>query len=217
MSLLDFALGPGLKWSLTIMIAGLCWRTVGIFLAHRRKDLSRPRSQALVQGGLRAIITRSAPARELEKNIRFQHIAGYIWHIGLFITVLLYVPHIAFFESILGFGWPGLPTKIVMFASAVSLAILVMLAIRRMTNPVMKMITRPEDYISLVIMISVFVTGLMAYAHIGPRYETMLALHILSVELLFVWIPFSKLAHMIFWPLSRYRIGLYFERKGVKA
>lgn len=217
MTLLDFARGPALQWSLTIMIAGLCWRIIGIFLAHWRKDLSRPRSQALVQGGLRAIITRSAPARELEKNIRFQHIAGYVWHIGLFITVLLYVPHIAFFKSILGFGWPGLPTKIVVFATAVSLAVLITLLIRRMTNPVMKMITRPEDYISLVIIISALVTGLMAYAHIGPRYETMLALHILNVEVLFVWIPFSKLAHMLLWPLSRYRIGLYFERKGVKA
>jgi len=217
MTLLDFARGPALHWSLVIMIVGLSWRVIGVFLGHWRKDLSRPRSEALVQGGLRAIVTRSAPARELEKNIRFQHITGYIWHIGLFITVLFYVPHIAFFKSILGFGWPGLPSHLVVFATAVTLAILVMLMIRRFAHPVMRMITRPDDYISLIIIITALVTGLMAYAHIGLRYETMLALHLLAVEAMFIWIPFSKLAHMVFWPLSRYRIGTYFERKGVKA
>ena len=217
MTLLDFAIGPALQWSLMIMIVGLCWRVVGVFLGRWRRDLSRPRSDALVQGGLRAIITRSAPSRELEKNIRFQHLTGYIWHIGFFMTVLLCEPHIDFFKSILGFGWPGLPSHLVVFPAAIALAILVMLTIRRMIDPMMRTITRPDDYLSLIIIISALITGLMAYAHIGPRYETMLALHILNVELLFVWIPFSKLAHMIFWLLSRYRIGAYFERKGVKA
>ncbi len=217
MTLLEFARGPGLQWSLTIMIVGLCWRVVGVFLGRWRRDLSRPRSEALVQGGLRAIITRSAPAPELEKNIRFQHLTGYIWHIGFFMTVLLYQPHIAFFKSILGFGWPGLPSHLVVIPAAITLAVVVMLTIRRMIHPVMRMITTSDDYISLIVIILALVTGLMAYAHMGLRYETMLALHFISVELLFIWTPFSKLAHMIFWLLSRYRIGTYFERKGVKA
>ncbi len=217
MTLLDFARGPGLQWSLTIMIVGLCWRLVGVFLGRWRRDLSRPRSDALVRGGLRAIITRSAPARELEKNIRTQHIAGYIWHIGFFMTVLLGQAHIAFFKSILGFGWPGLPSHLVVIPASIALAVLVSLMIRRMIHPVMRTITTADDYLSSIIIISALVTGLMAYAHMGPRYETMLALHIINVELLFVWIPFSKLVHMVFWLLSRYRIGTFFERKGVRA
>jgi nitrate reductase gamma subunit len=144
-------------------------------------------------------------------------LTGYIWHIGFFMTVLLYEPHIAFFKSILGFGWPGLPSHLVVIPAAITLAIVVMLTIRRMIHPVMRMITTSDDYISLIVIILALVTGLMAYAHLGLRYETMLALHFISVELLFIWTPFSKLAHSIFWLLSRYRIGTYFERKGVKA
>ncbi|NIA28136.1 MAG: nitrate reductase [Desulfobulbaceae bacterium] len=215
--MLDFARGPGLQWSLTIMIVGLCWRIVGVFLGRWRRDLSRPRSDALVQGGLRAIITRSAPARELEKNIRFQHYTGYVWHIAFFVTVLFYQPHIAFFKSVLGFGWPGLPSHVVVIPASIALAILVTLMIRRIIHPVMRVISTPGDYLSLIIIISALVTGLMAYAHMGPRYETMLGLHIVNVELLLIWIPFSKLVHMVFWLLSRYRIGTFFERKGVRA
>ena len=161
--------------------------------------------------------TRSAPARELEKNIRFQHITGYIWHIGFFATVLLFEPHIAFFESVLGFAWPGLPSHLALVVAAITLAVLVMLTLRRMIHPVMRMITSTDDYVSLIIIISAMVTGIMASTHMFPRYETILAVHILNVELLFIWIPFSKLGHLFFWLLSRYRIGSYFERKGVKA
>jgi nitrate reductase gamma subunit len=217
MTLLDFARGPALQWSLTIMIVGVFWRLIGVFLGRWRRDLSRPRSDALVRGGLRAIVTRSAPAPELEKNIRFQHYTGYIWHIGFFATVLLYEPHIVFFKSILGFGWPGLPSNLIVIIAAITLAMLVMLTIRRIMHPMMRLITTTDDYLSLIIIIAGLVTGLMAYAHVGPRYETMLGLHILNVELLFIWIPFSKLMHMFFWVLSRYRIGTFFERKGIKA
>jgi nitrate reductase gamma subunit len=64
------------------------------------------------------------------------------------------------------------------------------------------------------------VTGFLSYAHVGvfgARYETMLALHILSIEALLVWFPFSKLMHLFYTFPSRYQIGVSMERKGVKA
>jgi nitrate reductase gamma subunit len=49
------------------------------------------------------------------------------------------------------------------------------------------------------------------------RYETVLALHILSICLLLVWFPFGKLMHALFiWP-SRYKVGAAFARRGVRA
>ena len=64
------------------------------------------------------------------------------------------------------------------------------------------------------------VTGFLSYAHVGMagvRYETLLAVHILSIEALLVWFPFSKLMHLFFTFPSRYQIGVSMERKGVKA
>jgi hypothetical protein len=57
----------------------------------------------------------------------------------------------------------------------------------------------------------------MAYAHVGLRYETMLALHILSVEALMLWFPMGKLMHAFLALPSRYQIGVAYERKGVRA
>jgi len=54
----------------------------------------------------------------------------------------------------------------------------------------------------------------MAYSHVGPPYQTMLAIHILSVELLLVWFPFGKLMHAFTIFATRAVTGMAFEKKG---
>lgn len=217
MTLLDFARGPALQWSLIIFVVGVMWRLVGSMFYMIQKDLARPRPSNALKDGLAVIATRSLPAHQFEKRIRFQHYTGYAWHITLFIAVLFFAPHILFFEAILGFRWPNLPNGFILVSSAITLAILIALLIRRASNPVLRVISNADDYISILVVIVPLITGILAFAHIGARYETMLALHLLSVEALFVWFPFGKLMHTaLVWP-SRFQAGAYFGRRGVKA
>lgn len=217
MTLLDFARGPGLQWSLFILIAGVLWRLCGAILIRARKDWSKARRDKSVADGLSAIATRSLPAHAFEKRIRFQHYSGYAWHIALFISVLFFAPHILFFESVLGFAWPNLPNGLILITAAIALAILVALLIRRITHPVQRLISNADDYLSVVLVILPLVTGILANAHIGARYETMLAVHLLSVEAMFVWFPFGKMMHATLTFPSRFEAGTRFGRKGVRA
>jgi len=219
MSLLDFARGPALEWSLLIMVFGIFWRLVGTFLFKGQVYLSKPKGTRFVAAGLRTIATRSWPDERLERTIRFQHYSGYLFHITLFIVIFLFEPHIEFFKWLLGFSWPGLPTNAVTFAAAVTVATLIALGIRRATNPIMKSITNADDWLSWLVTIGPVVTGMMAFAHqnIGIRYEDLLGIHILSVCLLFIWIPFGKLMHMFLLFPGRYQIGEKFEFRGVRA
>lgn len=217
MTLLDFARGPGFEWALIVMVFGICWRVFGIIILSRGKDLSKPRSKSLLLAGMSTIATRSLPPHEFEKKIRFQHFTGYAWHIGFFITVLLSGPHIAFFKGLLGFGWPGLPTPVITIIAAITLAILLALVVRRLFHPVLRVISGADDYISALVTILPIVTGMMTYAHLLFRYETMLAIHILSVELLMIWFPLGKLMHSFLVFPSRYQIGAKYQRRGVKA
>jgi len=219
MSLLDFARGPALQWSLIIFVFGVVWRIVGAALLMRTRDFSKARvsSGDRVKGGVRTILTRSVPPETFEKRIRFQFITGYLWHIGYFAVVLLFVPHILFFESFLGFGWPGLPNPVILVIGAITLATLVALLVRRMIHPVLKIISTADDYISWVVATLPLITGFLAMAHLGLRYETMLAIHILSFELLLIWFPFGKLMHLFFVFPSRYNVGAIFARRGVRV
>ena len=217
MTLLDFARGPALQWSMFVLVIGVLWRVIGALLLSDRKDLSKPRQASGVKDGVGAIATRSMPAHVFEERIRFQHITGYAWHIAFLSPCWFFGPHILFFESILGFSWPNLPNGVVIFSGAVALAVLIALFIRRATNPVQKLISNADDYISLIVTMLPLVTGFLAYAHIGARYETLLAIHLLSISALFVWFPFGKLMHTAMTFPARYQAGTSFGRRGVKA
>jgi hypothetical protein len=45
----------------------------------------------------------------------------------------------------------------------------------------------------------------------------MIGLHILSVEALMVWLPFSKIYHCVTGLPLRFQIGAAYARRGVKA
>jgi len=217
MSLLDFARGPALQWSVVIFLVGVTWRLLGASLAAYTKDYAKARSTRTLFGGARTILVRSVGKPQFHKALVFSHVTGYTFHIGLFVAILFFAPHIFFFEDILGFSWPALPNGAITVASGVTVAILIGLLYRRLRHPVQRSISTSDDYISWFATIAPLVTGMLAYAHIGPRYETMLAIHFLSVEFLLIWFPFGKLMHTFFIFESRGMQGAWFERRGVKA
>jgi nitrate reductase gamma subunit len=219
-TLLAFARGPGLQLALVIFSLGVAWRLVGTFLLLRNRDLAQPKGGSTARAGVRAMIMRSIPPHELEKKITFQHVTGYAWHLGFFAVLLFFGPHVPFFEQFLGFGWPCLPNTAVMVLGAFTLAVLVALLVRRMIHPVLKQISTFDDYLSVVLVILPLVTGFLSYSHaqgVGMRYETLLAVHLLSVEALLAWFPFGKLMHLFYAFPSRYQVGAAMERRGVEA
>lgn len=217
MTLLDFARGPAMQWAFVIFGIGVAWRLVGMLLLLRDRAKATARRNASVSDGTRAIITRSLPPKELEHHIVFQHVSGYAWHIGFFITILFFGPHMPFWKSILGFDWPTLPSEVITVVGAITIAVLISLLVRRLSHPVLRVISTADDYISVIVTILPLLTGLISYANIGFNKETNLALHLLSIVLVLVWFPFGKLMHLFLAFPTRYKAGADYGRKGVAA
>ena len=154
---------------------------------------------------------------EFRASTLFITLIGYAMHIGLAVVVLLFVPHILFISKLSGLSWGGLPNDTIMLAGAITLAALVAMWVRRLQNPLMQAISNREDHLALFITGLPVLTGMMAYGHLFQDYPTLLAIHILSVELLFVWFPFGKLLHAVMWIPTRFKLGAHFSRRGVKA
>jgi len=57
-------------------------------------------------------------------------------------------------------------------------------------------------------------TGILLSGETVAGYETLLALHILSAELMIVWLPFGKLMHAGLVFAGRGLMGMNFSRKG---
>lgn len=217
MDLLTFARGPALQWALVIFVVGTVWRLAGILLLRRKPDYTEPRSTHTWRGAAKLIVSRTWSKREFRASTAFGQTIGYVFHIGLAIVVFGFVPHILFIRSLTGLSWPGLPSSIVYVAGALTVAALVAALVRRLSNPVMRLISNADDYFSWAITIAPVITGLLAAARLGAPYQTLLAIHILSVCLLLAWLPFGKLMHVFLLFIARGTTGALFARKGAST
>lgn len=218
MTLLDFARGPALQAALVIFIIGAVWRFVGALLLPWRLVPAQPREGApsTVSSWLKGMAVKMWPHEPFAKHGAFQFINGYIFHVGLAIVVFLFVPHILFIQGLTGLNWPGLPNSFVTVVGVVTAASLVAALLHRLRSPVLQLISRVDDYISWLLTFLPVVTGLMATAHLGARYETMLALHILSICVFLIWFPFGKLMHAFLFAFSRGMTGVRLGQRGAE-
>lgn len=209
--------GPGLEIAGVIFAFGILLRLFEIFLMGRKRNLSALRDSG-VAGGARTIVTRFLPADSatFQRSI-FIIVAGYIFHIGLFVTLFLFVPHIQLFDALSGFSWPGLPTPVVDFFAVISMIALLALLWNRLTKPVLKLLSTGQDYLVWALTFLPILTGYMSYHHLFFEYNWLLGVHILTVELLLILFPFTKLMHTFTLFISRWYTGYMAGEKGVKA
>jgi len=216
LELLTFARGTALNWALAIFVLGVVLRLFEIFGLGRKPDLAKPRSDS-PGSGWRTIFTRSLPAEGMLKRDPVTYISGYVFHFGLFVVIFFLAPHIAFFRSMTGLAWPNLPTALVDALVVAAIVALGVTLAHRLNNRVKRMLSGFGDYLAWTVTLLPLLTGYMAYHHLFVEYTLMLALHIFSVELLLVVLPFTKLFHTFSLFISRWYNGDFFGRKGVAS
>ena len=222
MSLLDFARGPALWFSLAVLAAGTAWRLFALWRLGARPDLSEPRGQGAVSGALRGIFVHMLPRKGVSLGTALAYLNGYVYHIGLALIVFGYLPHIRFVERLSGLAWPALPEPAVFVAVGLTFVSLFLALMERLSDPVRQLLSGFDDYFSWFVVFLPLATGMIAIhqsypagaAPAAPLDPLPLALHLLSVELLFVWLPFGKLAHAFLVFFSRGVTGAAAARKG---
>jgi len=222
MELLEFARGPALWFSLFVLVAGSAWRIIAIFRLGTKADLSEPRSTRRFAGALRGIFVRMIPGKEFRRSGKLSVFGGYFYHFGLAMIVFGYAPHILFVKRLTGLAWPPLPEFLVYLAVGVTFIPMLMVLLERLTHPVLRLISSFDDYFSWIVVFLPLLTGMAVASGSYPQptlsgaplYPLPLAIHLLSVELLFLWLPFGKLAHAFLVFPSRGVTGVALARKG---
>ena len=215
--LLLWVRGPALQVATVIFLVGVAVRFIEILMLGRQKDLAEARGSALA-GGLRTIVTRSVPDRGTIQRSTFNVVAGYVFHVGFFVVLLFFAPHILLFHEVLGLNWPALPTPVIDATTVVTIIALLAVLVHRVLHPVMRFLSRFQDYLAWLVTILPLVTGYLAFHRVGVAPPpTLIAIHILSVELLMVVFPFTKLMHAVTLFMARYYNGAIAGYKGVKS
>ena len=214
MQFLTWVRGQGLDLAVSIFLLGVLWRLIEIYSLGRKKDLTAPR-HAAGASGWHTVFRRSIPPEGMLKKSPVSYIAGYTFHIGLVLVVLLFAPHIKLIQSLTGLSWPGLPSQFIDLVAVVTIAAMVVLLVDRINKPVKRYLSTFEDWFTWLVTFLPLLTGWLSVRHLLLPYTNMLALHILSVEILLVVLPFTKLFHAFTVFGSRWYNGAVNGHKGV--
>jgi len=129
-----------------------------------------------------------------------------VFHVLLFLAPLFCFAHNELVRRSWGLGLPAFAegvtdalTILVMFCGLLFLG-------RRVLLRRVRTISTFGDYLALSITLAPFVSGFMAYHHLGD-YQKVLTVHILCGEIMLAALPFSKLGHMLYFFLYRFFLG----------
>lgn len=206
--------GPLWYFSLAVFCIGILWQLVTIIFAGRKQDLSVARASAS-SGAVKTVFSRFIPHREITSQISVQVFAGYLFHLGLFALLFFAAPHVIFLEeNLLGFGWTPMPHWAFILAAQAAFLGLIILWLRRMVNPVSRLISTWDDHIAAILTFVVMLTGCLALLE---GFVALRLLHRFTVELWLIYFPFSALMHTFTFVPSRAFTGAWFGRRGVDA
>ena len=204
-----FVSGP-LAWLAFILFIGGClYRLISLMiLVHRKEKFIY--SYMSLKYSLRSIFRWSTPfATENMRRHPALTIVAFAFHICLILTPLFLLAHVTLVEESWNISWWTLPEGWAEMMTLIVILACGFFLMRRLINPEVKYVTSASDYILLAIVAAPFITGILVYYQ-WFGYETLLILHILSGEIMLVAIPFTRLSHMLFAPLTRAYMGSEF-------
>jgi nitrate reductase gamma subunit len=193
-----------LLFSLLFAVIGLAVRIVQLLAHPVVKDPSRPKASAM-KGVFYAFTIGMLPWKKESARLHpLVYIRGVLFHIGiltfiilLFVSLFIDIRHLSgsmAFSPFLGLGF---------IAGAAAL-------VARFTDRNLRALSRPDDYISPVLVTLVLLSGLAFVLNIASR-----TVFWGFVSVLCLYLPWSKIPHVAYFFFSRTVFGVMFGRRGV--
>ena len=207
--LYNFVSGP-LAWlAFIVFFGGSFYRLITLFVLINQKE-KFIYSYMSLKYGLRSILHWSTPfATENMKRHPLLTIVTFAFHICLLLTPIFLLAHVTMIDESWNISWWNLSEGAAQIMTVMVVACCVFFLIRRLVSPEVQYVTAASDYVILALVAAPFVTGFLAYYQ-WLNYQIVVILHILSGEILLVAIPFTRLSHMLFAPLTRAYMGSEF-------
>jgi len=203
--MIEFARGPLFRFTFALMVLGLArlvlltiYGAVRTYILAGDKRLLWP---IIRQRTLWLLF----PFSRLRRTRAAYSILSFGFHVVLIIVPIFLFAHVRLWERGIGLAWPTLPPLAAHVLTILAILAAFALFAARVGSPLSRTLSRGQDYAWPLLLTVPFVSGFFAShpAWCPVSYHAMLLIHLLSAELVFVLIPFSKIAHCVLLPFSQ--------------
>lgn len=182
-------------------------RLIVLFRRRPARDIASNPKGEIWHGTVDAFVTIVAPWK-MESTCKHwtRYVEFAIFHLGVFSNIgLSFV--LAYTPGVLSVS----VRRTVLVVLAASFVAGALRLYRRARLADMRIISSPDDYIALVMVLLFLLTGLLSLLDWGPGTIAYFAI----AALFLVYEPFSKIRHYIYYPFARYFFGSSSARRGV--
>ncbi len=212
---IQFAKGPLFAVTFLVMVLGLGRQVLlqSYFLGVKK---GRRLKNVPWKSVVRETSSWVVPIRHMEPGTSFFSAASYLMHVGILLVPLFLIDHVALWESFLGVHLPSLRKGVSDVLTLLTIACALLLLAMRVFRARHRLVSRPADYILLLMVLLPFLSGYLAsHPNVNPcAWNVMMLTHLLSAELLFVLTPFTKLAHVVLFFFDRISVVHWQLRPG---
>ena len=209
-ALLEFARGSLFRFSIIIMILGLA-RLIFLDLYSAYSAYQKAGDKTLPW---KLIISRSlewlVPVKRIGRNRPIYSIFSIIFHVGLLLVPIFLFAHVQLWKKAIGLSWPTLPYIWAYWLTIITIVAAVLLLFGRILSKSSSFISRKQDFLWPILLLIPFVTGFVcSHLSVSPsNYQLFMLMHILAADLIFILMPFTKIAHCVLMPLSQFIANL---------
>ena len=193
--------------SAILCITLLTAKLVNLIKLGLPKELSQP-SGSVKEGIVYSFTGAMSPkAKESAYMHMPTYLGGIVYHIGTFVSLFLF-PFILFLSD----KADRVPVMILYFVAA-ALTISSMagagILVKRIMTDKLRYFSSADDYISNILTTAIqVVTALILIDAIDP------VLYYSTAAILFVWMPFGKTRHLLYFFFARVNLGYFYGRRG---
>ncbi|MGY0288816.1 MAG: respiratory nitrate reductase subunit gamma [Candidatus Methanodesulfokora washburnensis] len=216
MGVLEFTIGILLAYiSVIVLIVGSIYKFLTWIKVPVPLKVPLTPGPTTYTGVVARLATDAFLFRPLLKGAKKLWMGGWIFHVLLLTTIIAHIINILFHDlwSVIGYSW----YDIIGYTGIIFAGALAFLIVRRIVMPNLRYISHLSDYLILLLLISIvllgdyvrfysgvdvkqvsaFIYSLIYLKPIEPPSNIYFLLHMFLVELLMIYIPFSKVMHFI--------------------
>jgi nitrate reductase gamma subunit len=201
---LAVAKGAAFRLALLVLVLGLLRLVLlsawGMITAIRR---AADRSIPYVRIG-KTTLSWLFPIRRLHRTRPVFSYSSFLLHLGIIFTGLFLSNHISILQANVGVSWPTIYRPILDGLTVAAIVASAYLLLFRIYADSARSLSQAMDYILLLLILSIFISGYMAGRAWNPiPYDGLMLFHTINGIVLLILIPFTKIAHCVLYPLIR--------------